>query len=92
MAQALVLISCYDSSRNPLTSPYDFLDPELISGCLTESGTVTLCLRKTWNWHLNPGHLVADEEWLCSPVYPDSAVRFASGMLFQIDIIPSLPG
>jgi len=48
--------------------------------------------QKTWNWHLNPGHLVADEEWLCSPVYPDSAVRFASGMLFQIDIIPSLPG
>jgi len=45
--------------------------------------------QKTWNWHLNPGHLVADEEWLCSPV---SAVRFASGMLFQIDIIPSLPG
>jgi Xaa-Pro aminopeptidase len=48
--------------------------------------------QKTWNWHLNPGHLVADEEWLCSPVYPDSAVRLASGMLFQIDIIPSLPG
>ncbi len=48
--------------------------------------------QKTWNWHLNPGHLVADEEWLCSPVYPDSAVPLASGMLFQIDIIPSLPG
>lgn len=48
--------------------------------------------QKTWNWHLNPGHLVADEEWLCSPVYPDSAVPLASGMLFQIDIIPSLSG
>lgn len=48
--------------------------------------------QKTWNWHLNPGHLVADEEWLCSPVYPDSTVPLASGMLFQIDIIPSLPG
>lgn len=48
--------------------------------------------QKTWNWHLNPGHLVADEEWLCSPVYPDSNVPLASGMLFQIDIIPSLPG
>lgn len=49
-------------------------------------------LQKTWNWHLNPGHLVADEEWLCSPVYPDSDVPLSSGMLFQIDIIPSLPG
>lgn len=48
--------------------------------------------QKTWNWHLNPGHLVADEEWLCSPAYPDSNVPLASGMLFQIDIIPSLPG
>ncbi len=48
--------------------------------------------QKNWNWHLKPGHLVADEEWLCSRVYPDSKVPLASGMLFQIDIIPSLPG
>lgn len=45
-----------------------------------------------YHWHLNPGHLVADEEWLCSPVYPDSAIPLQSGMIFQIDIIPSLPG
>jgi hypothetical protein len=45
-----------------------------------------------WHWHLNPGHLVADEEWLCSPVYPDSTIALESGMIFQIDIIPSLPG
>lgn len=48
--------------------------------------------KQNWNWHLNPGHLVADEEWLCSPVYPYSAVTLKSGMLWQIDIIPSLPG
>ena len=45
-----------------------------------------------YGWHLNPGHLVADEEWLSSPVYPDSAVTLKSGMLLQMDIIPSVPG
>lgn len=45
-----------------------------------------------YGWHLNPGHLVADEEWLSSPVYPDSAVTLKSGMLLQIDIIPSVSG
>lgn len=45
-----------------------------------------------YHWHLNPGHLVADEEWLCSPVSPDSDTPLASGMLLQIDIIPSRPG
>lgn len=45
-----------------------------------------------YGWHLNPGHLVADEEWLSSPVYPDSAVILKSGMLLQIDIIPSVSG
>ncbi|MDX6039290.1 M24 family metallopeptidase [Scandinavium lactucae] len=45
-----------------------------------------------YHWHLNPGHLVADEEWLCSPVSADSAIPLASGMLLQIDIIPSRPG
>lgn len=43
-------------------------------------------------WHLNPGHLVADEEWLCSPIFPGSTIPLASGMLLQIDIIPSHPG
>lgn len=35
---------------------------------------------------------MADEEWLSSPIYPDSAVTLKSGMLLQIDIIPSVPG
>jgi Xaa-Pro aminopeptidase len=45
-----------------------------------------------FHWHLNPGHFVADEEWLSSPIYADSAVTLKSGMLLQIDIIPSVPG
>ncbi|EGJ87698.1 putative transposase [Shigella flexneri 4343-70] len=42
IGQALDLVSRYDSLRNPLTSLGDYLDPELISRCLAESGTVTL--------------------------------------------------
>ena len=45
-----------------------------------------------YHWHLNPGHLVADEEWLCSPIGPNSAATLQSGMILQIDIIPSRPG
>ncbi|QIR29610.1 M24 family metallopeptidase [Kluyvera genomosp. 3] len=45
-----------------------------------------------YGWHLNPGHLSADEEWMSSPVYPDSAETLKSGMIVQIDIIPSVPG
>ena len=49
-------------------------------------------LRSRYNWFLCPGHLTADEEWLCSPVYAGSAEPLRSGMLLQIDIIPSVPG
>jgi len=45
IAQALDLVSRYDSLRTPMTYLGDFLDPELISRCLAESGTVTLCKR-----------------------------------------------
>lgn len=48
--------------------------------------------QERFHWHLNPGHLVADEEWLCSPIAKGSPLALASGMLLQIDIIPSLPG
>lgn len=52
----------------------------------------TVLPKAHYGWHLNPGHLVADEEWLSSPIYPASAVTLKSGMLLQIDIIPSVPG
>lgn len=45
-----------------------------------------------YGWHLNPGHLVADEEWMSSPIYPNSDEHLKSGMMLQIDIIPSVPG
>lgn len=48
--------------------------------------------KEKYRWSLNPGHLCADEEWLCSPVKQDSTVKLENGMLFQIDIIPSLQG
>jgi Xaa-Pro aminopeptidase len=48
--------------------------------------------QEKYGWTLNPGHLSADEEWMSSPVYPQSTERIESGMLFQIDIIPSVPG
>ena len=45
-----------------------------------------------YNWVLNPGHLTADEEWLSSMIYPNSLDRIQSGMLMQVDIIPSIEG
>jgi hypothetical protein len=42
---------------------------------------------------LNPGHLVGHDEWVNSPVRPGSTERIASGMPFQIDVIPvPMPG
>jgi len=38
---------------------------------------------------LNPGHLVGYEEWTHSPVRPGSADTLRSGMVMQLDIIPS---
>ena len=48
--------------------------------------------RETYGWTLCPGHLVAEEEWLCSPVYEGSEEPLEPGMLFEIDIIPSRAG
>ena len=48
--------------------------------------------KETYHWHLCPGHLGADEEWLSSPIYENSKEILKSGMIFQTDIIPSLKG
>jgi len=45
-----------------------------------------------YGWHLNPGHLSADEEWMSSPIFARSAQTLKSGMILQIDIIPSVKG
>lgn len=48
--------------------------------------------RNTYHWQLCPGHLVADEEWMASPIYDGSIEILESGMLIQTDIIPSVNG
>ncbi|MCD5002380.1 M24 family metallopeptidase [Enterococcus saccharolyticus] len=48
--------------------------------------------KNNYHWELNPGHLTSDEEWMSSPIKVDSEIKIQSGMLFQIDIIPSVPG
>lgn len=44
-----------------------------------------------FGWSLNPGHLLAMDEWTSSPVYPGSTICFRSGMAVQMDIIPAPP-
>lgn len=48
--------------------------------------------KEKFGWHLNPGHLGSDEEWMSSPIYEGSSDTIKSGMIFQIDIIPSVQG
>ncbi len=48
--------------------------------------------KKDYGWHLNPGHLTAGEEWMSSPMNSGSKDEVVSGMMFQMDIIPSVPG
>ena len=38
---------------------------------------------------LNAGHLIHLDEWLSSPIYPGSDVPLRSGMVIQVDVIPS---
>lgn len=42
----------------------------------------------TWNPALNPGHLIAMDEWVHSPFTAGSEVVLRSGMAIQQDIIP----
>lgn len=48
--------------------------------------------REKYHWSLCPGHLTAEEEWMSSPIYENSQEVLKSGMIFQIDIIPSIDG
>jgi len=38
---------------------------------------------------LNPGHLIAIDEWTHTPIYADSTQMLSSGMALQCDIIPT---
>ncbi len=37
---------------------------------------------------LNPGHLIHYDEWLSSPIFPNSPYSIRSGMVMQVDVIP----
>jgi hypothetical protein len=45
----------------------------------------------TFGVTLNPGHLIGDDEWISSPIFPGSDLALRSGMAMQCDIIPSHP-
>ena len=51
----------------------------------------TILPRSRYGWKLCPGHLTGEEEWMSSPIYENSKETLKSGMLLQIDIIPSVP-
>lgn len=62
-----------------------------------EGGELYALVEKTlpqseFHWGLCPGHLTAEEEWLCSPIRRGSKEILRSGMILQIDIIPAVPG
>lgn len=40
---------------------------------------------------LNAGHLIHLDEWVSSPIYENSDLKIRSGMMFQVDVIPSSP-
>ena len=39
--------------------------------------------------NLNPGHLIHFDEWMSTPIYPNSQERLRSGQAIQLDIIPA---
>jgi Xaa-Pro aminopeptidase len=45
----------------------------------------------TFNVTLNPGHLIAMDEWMSSPIAEGSDMAIASGMAMQMDVIPGHP-
>lgn len=45
--------------------------------------------RERHGWPLNPGHLIADDEWVSSPIYQGSTIAIKSGSYMQLDIIPA---
>ena len=51
----------------------------------------TVFPKSEYGWTLNPGHLCASEEWMSSPIEKDSKATLKSGMILQMDIIPSRP-
>lgn len=47
--------------------------------------------RSEFGWNLNPGHLIAADEWVSTPFMPESDVRLQSGNYLQHDVIITPP-
>jgi hypothetical protein len=41
-----------------------------------------------YGWLLNPGHYIAYDEWVSSPITPESQTILSSGTYLQLDLIP----
>lgn len=76
---------------NAVTTWLEKIELEMTGGQLYQI-IADVLPKEIYHWHLNPGHLTADEEWMSSPIKPNAAAPLVSGMLLQIDIIPSVPG
>lgn len=70
-----------------LVSWYDAVDIGVSGHAIFQAVTETLA-REGLSSALNPGHLVGHDEWVHTPVRPESTEKIASGMPFQVDIIP----
>jgi hypothetical protein len=67
---------------------YETADIGAAGGAIVDAVTSALA-RGGLRPALNPGHLTGHDEWIHTPVRPGSAERIASGMPFQVDIIPT---
>jgi hypothetical protein len=67
---------------------YETADIGVAGQAIFEAVTATLA-RGGLRSALNPGHLTGHDEWVHTPVRPASVERIASGMPFQVDIIPT---
>jgi hypothetical protein len=80
-----------------LAMPYFACAAEWYStiGIGTSGGALDAVARKHlgapfFNLILNPGHLIHLDEWMNTPVYPNSRETLRSGQAIQIDIIPAV--
>ena len=80
-----------------LAMPYFACAAEWYStiGIGVAGGTLDAIARKHlgapfFNLILNPGHLIHIDEWMNTPVYPNSKETLRSGQVIQCDIIPAV--
>jgi Xaa-Pro aminopeptidase len=70
-----------------LVAWYETADIGVQGGAIFERVVETLA-KGNLRSALNPGHLTGHDEWVHSPVRPNSTDAISSGMPFQVDIIP----